>query len=1064
MFAVDDGRESSTSRGGGRWIESIDPNTGRTFYADTTTRTTRWDPPPGWGVTTTSNDGDDVDDIDDIDDDALPDGWEEMIDKSTGRAFYVDHSTRATTWTRPRRGEKKKKKEKRREGEEEDRRRGGGEEGGGGVTGGNLLGATTTTTTTTTTTLNRHGSHKRWDENPRVGSRRGAYAGGDDNDNRLRRHRANKSSESHPGPPPLDFVVVSVPDSMRSTCPGCNMGFTYTRRRHHCRLCGDVFCDPCSSTRTELPLVGKEYESPVRVCDLCARDVNRGNYFATRRYLTPLQLFDVDGNSRGGGGRGDAAAASPADAARGGSGEVAGEITSRTVAASLYSLYDDVETMVDNGVVTMMVPPRDLVRAVGRHLKDRANTAEYAVSALAGLLVLGSVSGDDSYAMAVCGWGEEGGGGASASSSSTVGRGGGRKRGEIVNDVLAILEWNGTDGRSLSALEQATKVVYYITDPNFVEGAISKLVRGGGGGGGATSNEEKKGNDDNRGPVDVDEAGETMVRDLHRIDVHRAFRAMLDHATSSESPSLQRWATASLRHLIAEDRRRACWTSPSPDGGGGTSKYESFMTRLVSTGGIMILCSLLSSDDGDTRNHAASALEAIVVSTREIRLASDASSSSLGPSRAGRGTADDSAIVDAIVSNGGCGPALAHLLISSDEAVSRLGCSLASSLISPLLTDPRGSGRALRRCVAGPDNGGGASFPADDDGLSSYRRAALALVVPDGPDEVSCLPLLIQIMRSGAEEGSRGGTPSRSIKLQVAAGECLAAISLAIGHIVSDASADSKDKSSYGSLYARAKKALEIMENERIFDMRIKIAWSLIHPQDPNGMPTYNRNGVYMVKLWFNGVERRVLVDDLLPVDDKGELLCSHTKNNDGCLELWVPILEKAYMKLCGGYDFPGSNSGVDLFCLTGWIPESIILPENPNDVRDFETPAERAWDRLYNAYSFGDCLATVSTSKALTEEKVKKVGLFTGHAYAVLKIVWASNGTKLLQLKNPWASKDDSYNMSKNPQYTITLSEEAIRKKATLWLLLSRHVTKQEQESGEVEAESKLNARLLRI
>ena len=48
---------------------------------------------------------------------------------------------------------------------------------------------------------------------------------------------------------------------------------------------------------------------------------------------------------------------------------------------------------------------------------------------------------------------------------------------------------------------------------------------------------------------------------------------------------------------------------------------------------------------------------------------------------------------------------------------------------------------------------------------------------------------------------------------------------------------------------------------------------------------------------------------------------------------------------------------------------------------------------------------------------------------------------------------EDDSYNVSENPQYTITLSEEAIRKKATLWLLLSRHVTKQEQEGGEVRA-----------
>ena len=81
-------------------------------------------------------------------------------------------------------------------------------------------------------------------------------------------------------------------------------------------------------------------------------------------------------------------------------------------------------------------------------------------------------------------------------------------------------------------------------------------------------------------------------------------------------------------------------------------------------------------------------------------------------------------------------------------------------------------------------------------------------------------------------------------------------------------------------------------EFERRFERRL--ITSLIHPQDPiTGKPIYNPNGVYMVKLWFNGVERRVLVDDFLPVDKRGELLCSHTKNNDGCLELWVPILEK---------------------------------------------------------------------------------------------------------------------------------------------------------------------------
>ncbi|XP_035234406.1 WD repeat and FYVE domain-containing protein 3 isoform X2 [Anguilla anguilla] len=58
-----------------------------------------------------------------------------------------------------------------------------------------------------------------------------------------------------------------VKDEVVDSCSGCAVRFSLTERRHHCRNCGQLFCQKCSRFQSDIKRL--KISSPVRVCQNC---------------------------------------------------------------------------------------------------------------------------------------------------------------------------------------------------------------------------------------------------------------------------------------------------------------------------------------------------------------------------------------------------------------------------------------------------------------------------------------------------------------------------------------------------------------------------------------------------------------------------------------------------------------------------------------------------------------------------------------------------------------------------------------------------------------------------
>eukprot|EP01132_Coremiostelium_polycephalum_P000491 gene491-619_t len=93
---------------------------------------------------------------------------------------------------------------------------------------------------------------------------------------------------------------TSVSDNSVTECYKCHSKFGWTNGRHHCRDCGYIFCNPCSSYGVSKELIPKiKYEglkdsiySTVRVCGSCFRTIQEVD--SCKTIIKALELLALD--------------------------------------------------------------------------------------------------------------------------------------------------------------------------------------------------------------------------------------------------------------------------------------------------------------------------------------------------------------------------------------------------------------------------------------------------------------------------------------------------------------------------------------------------------------------------------------------------------------------------------------------------------------------------------------------------------------------------------------------------------------------------------------------------
>jgi hypothetical protein len=160
--------------------------------------------------------------------------------------------------------------------------------------------------------------------------------------------------------------------------------------------------------------------------------------------------------------------------------------------------------------------------------------------------------------------------------------------------------------------------------------------------------------------------------------------------------------------------------------------------------------------------------------------------------------------------------------------------------------------------------------------------------------------------------------------------------------------------------------------------------------------------GAFWVRFYKYGEIEDIIIDDFFPVLGNGEF--AFARGGPDGKELWPMILEKAYAKLNGSYNYiEAGKVQMALADMTGGVSEQIEL-------RTIAGSQSQFWEKLKSLLAQGALMGAGSPEHAMGDRAINEYGIVQGHAYAVLGIC-EFDDYKLINLRNPHGNRGVEWN-----------------------------------------------------